>query len=194
MHAVQYAAWGVLAAAVIVTVVLALESRRYRKRRQRERPVYVTLTADTSQYEQAMRNAARALDAVKWNLGTALTPMFANMVAVMADFERSLKNVGRIMVGTPPWALDPKLREVHIAGLESKMYVRAGMDPHVASPDGLDALVSELSHLPHLTPGERAGVIAAAYRGWVNHRPGPPPETFAYHRLIGDETVVFTRG
>jgi hypothetical protein len=186
MHPVQYAAL-----AVLFTVLAVTGGFLYlRRHRPAVGTVTVNLGLDTSQFEEAMRRAATALDNMKINIGTAMLPTIARFAA---DLEQSMRRIQHVMAGVPPWALDPKLREVHVAGLEAKMYVRAGMDHEVATPEALDRLIRQISHQAHLTPAERAQVIAAAYRGWVTHRDGPVPETLAYHTLIGDTAIEFAR-
>lgn len=66
---------------------------------------------------------------------------------------------------------------VHIAGLEARYMVRAGLDPAYATAHDLDALVSALlsrgtvdeddTFAPFITPENRRRLAVAAIRGWV---------------------------
>jgi hypothetical protein len=182
MHPVQYAAL-----AVLFTVFSVTGGFLYLRRHRPVEPLTVTLTADTSQFEEAMRKMGRAWGDMKLSVGTAMFPAMAAVGKEMVSLTRAME---RMRLGLPAWYFDPKLREVHVAGLEAKMYVRAGMDHQVATPEALDRLVKQIHHEPHLTPEERGQVIAAAYRGWVNHRPLEQGGGLAFVATTGPAPLV----
>ena len=92
---------------------------------------------------------------------------------------------------------------VHVAGLEGRYAVRAGLDPTYATPAALDQLVARIMagdaehegdrQLRLLTLESRSLVAAAAIRGWC-HSYGHGPAIVAWHRLLGTTAVVVTRG
>jgi hypothetical protein len=186
MHTIQYVAVCVFSAVSIAAIVLAVLRTRATER-ELEQTVTVTLTADTSQFEEAMRKMARSVDQMKVGMGTVMMPTMRRMVVLAGEFSVAMD---RMMSGLPRWAWDDKLREVHVAGLEAKMYVRAGLDHEVSTPAALDALIAGISHLPHLTYEERAQVMAAAYRGWVNHRPLKQGGGLAFVATTGPAPLV----
>lgn len=155
-------------------------------------PLTVTLRADTSQFEAAMRKVRFDFETFSAGIGAILLPVFAQAASNMTEFGETLRRVGQIIAGVPPWTLDPKLREVHVAGLCAKMQVRAGYDPRYADPDMLTFLIVQIAHEPNLTAAERGLIQAAAIRGWNARNPEEPAMPI-YHQLIGDTQVVIGR-
>lgn len=71
-------------------------------------------------------------------------------------------------------------REVYVAGLEARYWVRGGLDTRYRDPEARDALVRDLMRGKELPPPclldakERAQVATAFLAGWAQSYPEPP--------------------
>lgn len=103
---------------------------------------------------------------------------------------RAMMRLGVTMKVTAARIQGEKQVEVAVAGLEGKMFVRAGMDPRYATEDDLNALCREIAGLTSLTAAERGRVMAAACAGWATRGTEPTgPSMRPAHRLWGSDRV-----
>jgi hypothetical protein len=101
----------------------------------------------------------------------ALTASSERANRSMQNMLRAADNLGRAFA---------RAKEVHVSGLEARVYVRAGMDPDYATPADLHRLVRLLLRRPHVVVGlessmfldrpARLRLAVAALRGWAAHR------------------------
>lgn len=161
----------------------------------------VDLTIDTARFDalalaarpdpEAMRRLSRQVAAAFDSIREAFRP-FAEAMA------KAARQIGRMMERLREQANDP----VRVAGYEATYYVRAGLDHAVTSPDDLvravlagnDSLTGETDFwLLLMSPANRRAVAVAAMRGWAEHRDDSPVEVLAWHRQMGDTTVLLGR-
>lgn len=146
----------------------------------------------------------------------AQAAFYAQLAEVAADFQRSMEQVGE-SIRTTLW---PSLQEVaegvrrfaeaispyyqanlpeHVAGLEGRYLVRAGLDPIYADPLNLNLLVQriltgEAADLAYVSDENRSLVAAAAIRGWVGSYAGAEAvRVLAWHRKLGNTRIVVGR-
>jgi hypothetical protein len=126
------------------------------------------------------------------NLTVAFGDFAQAAAKALAEFQRLVDKVNALVA-------TPQQREVRVSGLESRMYVRAAMDPTYADSPG--ALVRALLRDPASVLGAgdalwvvrreaRCRLAAAALRGWADFHSGPDRPVTAWHRAFGDTAVL----
>lgn len=119
----------------------------------------VDIRVDTTALERAFRQMAEAVTAMAQNASRALARM------------------GRRYA---------QRREVYVAGLEGRYYVRGGLDSRYREPEARDALVRALMAREELRPchlsiRERSAVAAAFLAGWVQGQGKDVAECLCWH-------------
>jgi len=119
-------------------------------------------------------------------LGAALTPALSDAAEALARFVRAF---------SPYYAAN---QPVHVAGLEARYFVRAGLDPSYADPRALDQLVQQImtgaGDLLFVSDENRALIASAALRGWVGSHAGDTTvRVLAWHRQIGSTAISVGR-
>lgn len=124
--------------------------------------VQVTLMADLKPFLEACRRFNQAVGQAMAKVGKALE-----------DARRAHRGQFALVpspsaVGRLAWA---QKREVYVAGLEGRYFVRGGLDSRYLEPEARDALVRELMagrELPCLVSARERALVATAFlAGWV---------------------------
>jgi hypothetical protein len=154
-------------------------------------PVTVTLTLDTRAFADAMKRTATAFANVAPLIGPGIT-------RAVGDWQRSMEKLAASLRTTPA-ELEPVFarvaaqREVKVAGLCGKYYVRAGLDPKYRDPAMLHLLVQGiLGGATHdqLTEDEKRQVAVAAMRGWSEAYQKGAHVPYAAARRYGSAVVT----
>lgn len=175
-----------LAAAVAALTYYGLTRRVLVRDEEPLDAVTVTLTADTAALEAAFLRLSTNVSEAFTQIGRALMPGLQGVADVLTGLGRALSPLTR--------ANDV----VHVAGLEGRYYVRAGLSPRYSSPARRDALVAAVlagtaEGCLFLTPDNRGRVAAAVINGWVTSYDGDAPAVLAWHRALGDVRVEVGR-
>jgi hypothetical protein len=146
--------------------------------RRPEQTTTVTLHVDPEPLSVQLHRLAVSFQWMQSQIGRAFTP---SMTAAAEAIARLMEQFSPYFVANEP---------AHVAGLEARYFVRAGLDTSYADPHALDRLVLDImtgtDELLWVNDENRSRIAASAISGWVSSYAGSEAlRVLAWHRQIG---------
>lgn len=148
--------------------------------RRPEQTKTVELVIDHEPFSDALRRFAENWQQMQRSVAAVIGPALTGAAETIGKLARAL---------SPYFAAN---EPVHVAGLEARYFVRAGLDPACAAPSQLDALVQTIltgtaDDLRYVNDENRAVIAGSAIAGWCASYAGQSTvRVLAWHRQMPD--------
>lgn len=168
------------AAAALLAAVSAVTYVQWRSSSRTAPSTAVTLSVDPEPFIDQLARLGQAWAQMRDTFAQQLAPAVTAAGAALANFARAL---------SPYFAAN---QPEHVAGLEARYFVRAGLDPAYVDPRALDQLVQQIlagddTALQYVSDENRSLIAASALTGWVGSHAGTETlQVLAWHRQMPD--------